>query len=315
MHICPPPGDALSAWLKETSVLGKAYGHLLLEQANPISASLISALRPYFESAHQDAREVFHGDAGMDLHPDANAAGTHAQYPACLPPNARRGLFGEVLAGLVTEHYKMVEGHTWRVPAFLFRHHADARKYIFALARDSTRKREVYGRHGNDFIAVCLDANGAVERFLAGEAKWRKTLSPAVIETLMIGEWVKDDAGNRSRSGKGIWFELNREVAAPHGLRQLQEILKAGGLDKFAPTILSMDKILALKNAIIVPRTDLIVISGNAAATRKAGETLLPNSAAPAAYTAGRPLQVVEVILAGGQSLIDALYDSLWSTT
>jgi hypothetical protein len=314
MHVCPPPSDALKAWLKETNTLGSAYGHLLLEQANAINAPLVQALRPYFESAHQDAREVFHGDAGMDLHPDATGAGAHAQYPACLPPNARRGLFGEVLAGLVTEHYKMVEGHKWRVPAFLFRHHADARKYIFALARDPARKREVYGRHGNDFIAICLDDQGGVERFLAGEAKWRKTLSPAVIETLMIGEWVKDDAGNRSRSGKGIWFELNRELTAPHGLRQLQEILKTGGLDKFASTILSMDKILALKNPIVVPRTDLIVISGNAAATRKAGATLLSSHSAPAEYTAGRPLQVVEVILAEGQTLIDALYDSLWST-
>jgi hypothetical protein len=314
MHVCPPPSNALKAWLKETNTIGPAYGHLLLEQAIAINAPLVQALRPYFESAHRDAREVFHGDAGMDLHPDATTAGAHAQYPACLPPNARRGLFGEVLAGLVTEHYKMVEGHKWCVPAFLFRHHADARKYIFALARDPARKREVYGRHGNDFIAVCLDDKGAVERFLAGEAKWRKTLSPSVIETLMIGEWVKDDAGNRSRSGKGIWFELNRELTAPHGLRQLQEILKTGGLDKFAPTILSMDKILTLKDPIVVPRTDLIVISGNAAATRQTGTTLLPSNSAPAEYTAGRPLQVVEVILTEGQNLIDALYDSLWST-
>ena len=313
MHVCLPPSDALTAWLKETNKLGTGYGHLLLEQISPISTSLVTALRPYFESAHQDAREVFHGDAGMDLHPDASAPGAHAQYPACLPPNARRGLFGEVLAGLVTEQYKMIEGHKWRIPAFLFRHHSDARKYIFALARDPAREREIYGRHGNDFIAIGLDDFGSVERFLAGEAKWRKTLSVAVVETLMLGKWVKDDAGNKSRSGKGIWFELNRELAAPDGLRQLQEILKAGDPSKFAATIFSMDKILALKAPIVVPRTDLIVISGNAAATRKVGETLLPHSAVPAEYTAGRPLQVVEVILDGGQALIDALYDSLWS--
>ncbi|UYO37640.1 aminotransferase [Rhodopseudomonas palustris] len=309
MHICPPPRAAIAAWLKETNNINGNYGHLLLEQQAPIDPA---QLRPYFESAHLDAREVFHGDAGLDLHPDATAPGAHAQYPACLPPKARRGLFGEVLCGLVTEQYEFVGKRKWIVPVFLFRHHADARKYVFALARDPARQRQLHGRHGNDFIAICLDDDGAVVRFLTGEAKWRKSLTSGQVETLMFGKWETHN-GVRARSNRGIWFELNRELAAPDGLRQLQAILKERDPTGYAAAIFSMDQVLVLRNPVVIPRTDLVVLSGNAAAARSAGSTLLPVSAAPADYTAGNPLQIVEVILEGGDALIDQLYDSLWS--
>lgn len=299
----------MAAWLKPTSKVNGDYGHLLLEQQAAVDPA---QLRPYFESAHLDAREAFHGFAGLDLHPDAGAAGAHAQYPACLPPKARRGLFGEVLSGLVAQHYEFVGKQAWSIPVFLFRHHADARKYVYALARDPGRQRELHGRHGNDFIALCLNGDGVVVRFLAGEAKWRKSLTPGAVETLMLGGWVTDDAGVKARSGRGIWFELNRELAAPDGLRQLQEILKERGPDTFAAAILSLDQALILRDPVVIPRTDLVVLSGNGGATRVAGSTLLPDDAAPADYTAGNSLQIVEVILESGDDLIDALYDSLW---
>lgn len=300
----------MTAWLKETNKVTGTYGHLLLEQIAPVDPA---ALRPYFESAHLDAREVFHGEAGIDLHPDAGAPGAGAQYPACLPAKARRGLFGEVLSGLVTEQYSLIGAVGWTIPVFLFRHHADAQKYVFALARDPTRQRELHGRHGNDFIALCFDENGAVVQFLAGEAKWRKSLTPGAVDTLMLGEWVKDDNDQNVRSGKGIWYELNRELAAPDGLRQLQQILKDRDLEGYAAAILSLESVLTLKNPVVIPRTDLVVLSGNAAKTRVPGSTLLSDTAAPADYTAGKPLQIVEVVLEGGDVLIDQLYDSLWS--
>lgn len=309
MHTCLPPGAAMAAWLKETNQVDGDYGHLLLEQVAPIDPA---QLRPYFESAHLDAREVFHREAGLDLHPDADAQGAHAQYPACLPPTARRGLFGEVLCGLVTQQYKFVGDKDWAIPVFLFRHHADARKYVFALARDPARQRQLHGRHGNDFIALCLDGDGAVVRFLAGEAKWRKALTPGEVETLMHGEWVDDGAGGKKRSGLGIWYGLNRELAAPDGLRQLQAILKERDAVGFAAAILSLDRALILRDPVVIPRTDLVMLSGNAAKKHPAGTPLLLSNKLPVEYTAGNPLQVVEVILKDGDALIDQLYDSLW---
>src|SRR5437868_5449588 len=141
MHTCEAPKHALETWLEDyPSTIGN-YGHLLLEQRDPRDVALCALLRPYFESAHLDARDHFHEQIGIDLHPDADAPGAHATYPACLPSTARRGLFGEVMAGMLTEHYAFIGDHKWRIPIFLFRYHADVEAYLFALARDPSRTR------------------------------------------------------------------------------------------------------------------------------------------------------------------------------
>jgi hypothetical protein len=103
MHNCPPPTPLLNRWLLGAAHTNGNYGHILFEQAAPIDDALIDGLRPYFESAHLDAREVFHRAARIDLHPDANGLGGNAQYPNCLPPTAKKGLFGEVIAGLMAD--------------------------------------------------------------------------------------------------------------------------------------------------------------------------------------------------------------------
>jgi hypothetical protein len=317
MHTCSPPVAALRNWLRDTASNMESYGHLLLEQQAAVDAALVAALRPYFESAHQDARRVFHGDAGIDLHPDADAdgVGAHARYPYCLPPSARRGLFGEVIAGLVTQSYEMVGQHVWSIPVFLFRYHADVEAYMFDLARDQARRRQVFGRFGNDFIAVVLDEGGAVTRLMAGEAKWRDTVTPGVMEELMLGKWIDDPSGSerRVRSGKGIWSEMNRGLTVPRGLLQLQRLLQDCAPDEYAAAILSMDRALALRNTMILPRTDLIVVAGDKGGQRRAGTALLPTDSVPSEYVANRDLQVVELVLQGGGTLIDQLYDALWS--
>jgi hypothetical protein len=90
MHTCKAPGAALNKWLKAYPSEAGTYGHLLLEQVGAGDDKLVESLRPYFESAHTDAREYFHALIGMDLHPEASASGAHAEYPRCLPKVARR---------------------------------------------------------------------------------------------------------------------------------------------------------------------------------------------------------------------------------
>lgn len=218
MHYCAPPSDALDVWLSaDGSVKGGNYGHLLLEQQAPKDGVLFAALRTYFESAHLDAREHFHQQIGISLHPDGNVVPVVA-YPACLPNKALRGLFGEVMAGLVTEAYKQefVGCHDWHIPIFLFREHDDVEKYLWNLRDDPDRTREIYGRHGTDFVAISLNDLGEVERVIAGEAKWRKTLTDSVVATMLLGPKKENaDTGEMEHSGKGIWFELNREPQSP----------------------------------------------------------------------------------------------------
>lgn len=322
MHTCPPPKEKLDDWFTsyssidgdpEKAPLSGTYGHLLLEQSGAHS-EITAELKEYFESAHLDAREYFHEAVGIDLHPDASGTHQPVQYPRCLPTKAKRGLFGEVLAGLITECFDYVGGHTWTVPVFLFREHGDAEQYIFALSRDPTATREIYGRHGSDFVGLVLARDRRVQRIIVGEAKWRKTLSSAVVKTLMLGKMIDDpaDATKRIRSGKGVWSHVNKDTHVPLAFRQLARILEERDPEGFGATILSLEALLLLKNAGSVPRTDLVLIAGNHEASREPGDAYIGWETKPADYTRTNDLQVVEVIFQDGHSLADTVYDSLW---
>ncbi|WP_304279615.1 aminotransferase [Caulobacter segnis] len=286
----------------------------MLEQIEKVDQDLIDALRPYFESAHLDAREHFHAQIGISLHPDAAVGPPCVSYPNCLPAKAHRGLFGEVVAGLVTQAYQdnFVGGHAWQVPIFLFRQHDDVENYLWALRWNPARKREIYGRHGSDFIGIAVNSAGEVVRVIAGEAKWRKRLQPAVVANLMLGDKERNAAGVLVHNGRGIWFEINRDSPIPHGLRQLQRLLEQRDPNGHAAAILSIDRAV-LGLAAPFARTNLVLIAGNASANREARTSVIPWDELPEEYTSAHDLQVVEVILSGdGDDLIDGLYNTLW---
>lgn len=316
MHTCPPPKEVLDEWLEEDLTTKGRFGHLLLEQKEVELEAVGQALRPYFESAHLDARTTFHADIGIDLHPDA-AEGEEApvQYPRCLPSTTRKGLFGEVMAGLITESYEFVGKHKWCVPVFLFRYHQDARNYLFDLARNPDKTRQTIGRLGSDFIGLKLNSDGSVERIISGEAKWRKALSESVVDILMYGKKIPDPSGGEEKihSGKGIWNEVNNDPAVPNGVRDLMRVLEQCDPEGFDAAILSMEQALVLRDPKPLPKTDLILIVGNGAKKREQKECLLPFDGMPDDYTAGHDLQLVEVVLSDGEKLIDSLYESLWS--
>lgn len=313
MHTCPPPKTELRKRFVKYPTTNGRLGHILLEQKEEDDGELASALRPYFESAHLDAREHFHALIGIDLHPDADGDTPIVTYPASLPSRTRRGLFGEVLAGLLTESFSFIGGHSWWVPVFLFRYHDDASNYLFTLARDPSQVRQTIGRLGTDFIGLSIGNDGEVVRIISGEAKWRKTLNKSTVDGLMHGGLVDDGAGGKVRSGKGIWRDLNREPSPPSGARQLQRLLQEYDPDGFDAAILSLQEALVVKNPNLIPKTDLIVIAGNGAAKREEGDACLPWEKTPIEYTAGNDLQIVEVVFKEGEGLIDAIYSSLWA--
>jgi hypothetical protein len=303
----------LEQWLESYGTVENNYGHLLLEQKKSIDQDLIDAMRPYFESAHLDAREYFHALIGISLHPDATGEPLPI-YPDCLPSKAHRGLFGEVMAGLVTEAYQreFVGGHTWCVPIFLFRGHDDVEKYLWALRYNPARRREIYGRHGSDFIGISLNPDGEIARVIAGEAKWRKSLTDSVVDGLLLGpKEAVEGTDEKVHNGRGVWFEVNRDSRVPHGLRQLQRLLEQRAPVEYANAILSIDRVV-LDLGLQLDRTNLVLIVGNGAKTRDLATPLISWEEAPEEYTAPYDLQVVEVILEGGDALIDELYNTLW---
>lgn len=309
MHTCPPPKKVLDECFREYATVNGRLGHMLLEQIEEDDGILADALRDYFESAHLDARNVFHSFIGIDLHPDADGDDPIVTYPRSLPSTTRRGLFGEVVAGLLTENYEFIGAHTWTVPVFLFRYHDDAQNYLFTLKRDATQTRQTIGRLGTDFIGLSLNEDGEVVRIISGEAKWRQTLTRGAVDDVMLGKKPK---GSDVRSGKGVWRDLNKEPNPPSGARQLQKILQEYDPDGFDAAILCLDRALVAKDPVTIPKTDLVVLTGNGSARREDGDCLLPWEGVPAEYTAENDLQIVEVIFKEGEELIDAIYASLW---
>lgn len=315
MHTAPPPKDALAAWLNDYPTEVGNYGHLLLEEKDKTDPAIADDFIGYFESAHLDARQCFHNLARISLHPDAGDAACDAQYPGSLPLTARKGLFGEVMCGMMAESFKFIGEHEYLIPVFLFRNHEDAGQYIYTLSRDRTRTREVLGRKGDDFIGIVVNQDGKVTRFIAGEAKWRGTWTPSAVNTVMLGEKIvdPDDNSKRIHNGKGVWYEVNRGLPVPLGLEQLHTILNECEPDKFASVIASLDRILARRNPDPVERTDLILLVGGPSATREPRQTLIGWESIPEEYTAGRDLQIVELLFSNGDDLIDAIYSGLWA--
>jgi hypothetical protein len=311
LHHERPPCLTLQRLLTETSVSSSDYGHLLLEQSvTPIDDAIVAGLRPYFESAHLDAREVFHKAARISLHPEDGARGSHATYPTCLPPKTTRGLFGEVMAGMIAQAYPLIGSKRWEVPIFLFRYHGPVGAYIFNLVRDPSRTREVHGRPGNDFIGLELSPNFTVAGFIAGEAKWRSDLTASAMDTIMKGDGRGKGAA-RVFQNNGVWNDINNALAVPEGLQQLCDLLAEKDKAAFQNTIVSLDEAL-LGVGTPPPRTDLVFIAGNRSPSRAKSTALLPTAAAPPECTSNRPLQVVEIVLEDGEGLIDRIYNSLW---
>jgi hypothetical protein len=317
LHTYPPPKAALNKWLEESNTCEEEFGHLLLSQKAKSNGAIVNALRPYFESAHLDARRVFHDYIGTSLHPDADAVGgvPVIQYPGSLPTSAKRGLFGEVLAGLVTQSYVFVGEHEWAVPVFLFRNHETARDYLYKLARHPDKASQTFGRFGSDFIGLVINEDGEVTRFIAGESKWRKLLSGSAVNDLMHGSKIDHPTkpGKKIHSGEGVWKAINDDPHVPSGVRQLQRILKETNPDKYAVAIVSLDQALTLKDPDPLPRTDLVIVSGNPGKTHEPNVCFLPFEGPPPEYKKGNELQLVEVHLQDGETLIDMLYDSLWN--
>jgi hypothetical protein len=315
MHTAPPPKDALANWLNDYPTEVENYGHLLLEEQDETNPEIAKDLLAYFESAHLDARQCFHKLARISLHPDGADGACDAHYPGSLPLTALKGLFGEVMCGMMAESFEFIGKHEYVIPVFLFRNHEDAGQYIYTLSRDPTRTREVLGRKGDDFIAIVVDNEGKVTRFIAGEAKWRGTWTPSAVKNVMLGDKIVDPDDNTKRihNGKGVWYEVNRGLPVPLGLEQLHTILDECEPERFASVIASLDRILARRNPDPVERTDLILLAGGPASNRESGQPLIGWESTPEEYTAGRDLQIVELLFSNGDDLINAIYAGLWA--
>ena len=168
LHTEPPPKATLDRILRPTVAGSGSIATSFLSSAYLRSLTLIFRnCVPILNRRIGMRRGLPHGR--KDLSSSRGwRKGFHATYPNCLPKKTVRGLFGEVMCGIVAETYDLVGSKQWRVPIFLFREHAPVARYIFDLVRDPARIKEVHGRPGNDFIGLELAADGTVRPLSPG---------------------------------------------------------------------------------------------------------------------------------------------------
>lgn len=152
---------------------GNSYRHHLLKEITERRAEFISAIKPYFQEAHEDVRRYLRELAGISLAPGAPPANADptAGYPQDLESNTLTGYFGEVFAAWVVENLSMFKAEGWRVPAFLFRFHIVELQQLEHIRQTGEEAGRRPGRTGDDLLAFQLDGNWKIKKVLYGEAK------------------------------------------------------------------------------------------------------------------------------------------------
>jgi hypothetical protein len=289
--------DKLHSWLSNavTQSQDKRYRHRLLKEELSRRSEILEELKSLIWQAHDDARCHFRGFLAnsLDLITGSPTYDLARGYPECLPLTTLKGYFGEIFAGLMAENFSPFEIDEWKVPAFLFRFHNTAYDQLERIRDTGEEAKAIFGRTGNDCLAFQLDSSGHIRRSLICEAKCTANHDAKMIA--LAHEQISD-LGSR-----------------PVSTRQIVEILK-DRLQNEGTDQNVLDWIIALEGLRLgdthpeYERCDLVTyICGQ---SPKQENRLSWNSLnrPHEKYTAGRPLEVVEIHLHEVDALIKEFY-------
>jgi hypothetical protein len=275
------------------------YEHLLLRQENHRQWDKhFESIKAYFETAHMDARQYFHENAGICLHPLENKleAKKNYCYPNDLDETTKAGFFGEVMNAFLIEHAGIMGKGQWQVPVFLFRFHQDVENHIHELNQGIVRRSRTLGRLGNDCLGIVVDENSKVVGIITGESKFRKSLSEAEGEEL----------------NSKVHHGFCNEADAPVNLMKFARLLEKKDAKLYQETITSLEAINKRQKTVTERQHiySLIVCKTK----KQYPPTYISQTKKHEKYKIKRPLQCVEIILPDGKTLITELYSSLYSS-
>lgn len=162
------------------------YRHRRLDERRELRSLILPRLKQIVYEAHDDARRHLRRIDGVSLDPleipvDRDPA---EGYPEWLPLSTLMGYFGEIFSGLFCENFAPLGEQGWEVPAYLFRTHLHAFRYLERMRQESDfADRQIFGREGDDCLAFILDDNGDVQRAMFCEAKCQKEGDKREIES------------------------------------------------------------------------------------------------------------------------------------
>lgn len=162
----------LENWLRQDRVVSNspAYSHLLLTEDPLHRASGLAALKRYADEAFADAKRHMLVPPEDSFDPLGTVREPYKGYPEQLDQTTLQGYLGEILAGVVAEHFSPFTV-TWKVPAFLFRFHEDAFNLLARINQTGEPVTPIPGKRGNDCLAFVLNAQGRIAMALVCEAK------------------------------------------------------------------------------------------------------------------------------------------------
>ena len=162
-------------WLRgDVSVTGGGrYRHRRLDENVELRPEIVDGLRRFVVGAHEDARRHFSKLLGISLDPlgPRGALEQLSGYPGLLHLGALKGYLGEILAGLICEHFRPFDEDGWEVPVFLFRFHDVAFHELERVRQTGGQARPIPGRFGTDCLAFLRRPDGRIVRAIFCEAK------------------------------------------------------------------------------------------------------------------------------------------------
>lgn len=256
----------------------------LTPNATCVVADVVGLLRKYYQKAHSDAKLIFMRSAGIVITkiPTQNPT----RYPHSLPMKTKLGYFGEVLCGVLAEHFIKTSETKWMVPAFLFRCHKEASDYITKLSFGYPKiPGEVRGRIGDDFLAIAMDDQQKLKAILVGESKVRSKPKRRVAEEALV--------------------DLSAQKIHPVDLGQLADILRDEPSN--SEIVSELERAVFSRSEASLARVDMLLC---VAGTQRRQE-IVPLKVCKTKYTGGRELVVVEVEIRPLHDVVRELYRRL----
>jgi len=264
------------------------YRHRRLNERPELRPEILYSLRSFVEKAHEDARRHLREVAGISLDP-LQQPPTHdpvAGYPALLHMNTLKEYFGEVLTGLICEHFAPHDEDEWRVPAYLFRFHVVAFQELERIRQTGQAARTIPGRTGADCLAFVRDSHGRIIRTLCCEAKCT--------------------ADHQSGMVRKAHEQLSDPLLLPVDLPQIIEVLEDRGSPEASEWVEALRQLWLDDPDDSYERCDLVSYTCGRRPVRKS--SWIQADRPHTRYSGGRRLEAVEIHLDGVEGLIGQIY-------
>lgn len=151
------------------------YRHRRLDERRELQDQILQQLREAVQWSLEDMRQALANpqQSSLDYLQPPQRVTIADLYPHELPLKTKMGYFGEFMAGLLCVEARAFGESNWEVPAYLFRWHEPAIRYLERI-RDREipeSPKEVYGRQGDDCLVFRRDDGGEITSFIVCEAK------------------------------------------------------------------------------------------------------------------------------------------------